>query len=102
VTQLLTDDLMTLAAAARLVPPARGGATAPSTIWRWATHGVRGPDGIIVKLRTTRIGGRPMVSREALEEFLANLNAPASSPPAPRADKHTAGAERELDRLRIG
>jgi hypothetical protein len=102
VTQLLTDDLMTLATAARLVPPARGGATAPSTIWRWATHGVRSPDGITVRLRTTRIGGRPMVSRKALEEFVAALNTPAGAPQAPRAAKHAETVERELDRLGIG
>lgn len=40
-----------------------------ATVWRWATKGVRG-----VRLATVMIGGRRMVTPEALEKFLQALN----------------------------
>ena len=50
-----------------------------ATVWRWATKGVRG-----VKLATIIIGGRRMVTPQALEDFLIALNAdnPVSDSPA--------------------
>ncbi|MEX1231929.1 MAG: DUF1580 domain-containing protein [Planctomycetaceae bacterium] len=65
-----------------------------ATIWGWATLGVRG-----VRLATVIIGGRRMVTMEALEEFLVRLN--ADSPPvesqsdvARRAKEASAALER--------
>lgn len=41
-----------------------------ATVWRWATRGVRG-----IRLATVIIGGRRMVTPQALEDFLQRLNA---------------------------
>lgn len=46
---------------------------AVSTVWRWHRKGVRGH-----RLEGVIIGGQTYVSDEALDRFLAALNAPAS------------------------
>jgi hypothetical protein len=61
----------------------------PQALWRWATHGVRCPDGRVVKLEVIRLAGRYYSSREALARFIeaqqdlpvvAELPAPARTP----------------------
>jgi hypothetical protein len=59
-----------LAAAARLVPPGRGGKkTHLSTFVRWIKDGVLLPDGSVVRLEAVRLGSRWFTSREALQRF---------------------------------
>ena len=57
----LTEKLVSLPGATRLLP----GRPHISTLWRWATRGVRS-----VRLETTLIGGRRYTSHEALERFI--------------------------------
>ncbi|MEM9662606.1 MAG: DUF1580 domain-containing protein [Planctomycetota bacterium] len=45
-----------------------------STVWRWASRGVRGH-----KLKTWRVGGTTCTTAQAIDEFIA-----ASSGPQPR------------------
>lgn len=59
---LLTEDLVSLAEAAREIPPKPRHV---ATIWRWRTRGIRG-----VKLETVQIGQRSFTSRQALTRFL--------------------------------
>lgn len=47
-----------------------------ATVWRWATKGVRG-----IRLATVIVGGRRMVTPQALEEFLQRLNADQPADP---------------------
>lgn len=41
-----------------------------ATIWRWVAKGVKG-----IKLSVVRVGGRTMVTPDAIETFLTRLNA---------------------------
>lgn len=65
-------DYITCAQAARLVP----GKPAPATIWRWATHGVRG-----VQLQHLRPGGRVYTTTAWLQAFIAATTQSAARSP---------------------
>jgi hypothetical protein len=95
---LLTERVITLVEAARLVPPGRGGRpTHLSTLLRWINPGVRG-----VRLEAARLGGRWVTSHEALQRFAERLTAARASPPPPvRAGRASAAeaVEQELSRL---
>jgi len=90
---LLTETLVTLSAAAKLVP----GSVLVSTLHRWRQRGVRG-----IKLETVLLGGRRFTSREALERFSAAVTSAAngktavSSPSAARR-RSIELAERQLN-----
>ena len=58
---ILTEDVLTLAEAARAIP------TRPhfATLWRWTQKGLRGR-----KLETYRIGSRVVTSAQAVHRFL--------------------------------
>lgn len=72
--RLSNESIISLAQAARRLPPSRmGRPTSPSTIWRWVRHGCRGLHGQIVHLEAVRIGGRWVTSAEAIERFSAAL-----------------------------
>jgi hypothetical protein len=90
----LAEEILSFAAAARRIPRIRNNRpVSPSTIWRWATDGVRN-----VRLETTQIGGTRCTSMEALRRFFARLNgepAPAALPPSAPA------VERQLDAIGI-
>ena len=60
------EELLTLSQAARAVRPRGAKPLAPSTIWRWHKHGIKG-----VRLETVVIGGKRHTSREALTRFTA-------------------------------
>jgi hypothetical protein len=45
-----------------------------ATVARWIARGLRTADGRRVRLAAERLGGRLVVTREALDEFLAALN----------------------------
>src|SRR5262245_57064997 len=73
-----TEKRMSFAVAARGLPHLRGDRpVAPSTIWRWATVGLRGG-----KLETVQVGGTTCTSAEALERFFARLAGEPVVPPA--------------------
>jgi hypothetical protein len=68
---------MTTAADVLTIAEIRRSLTRPvdrSTIRRWAARGLRTPDGRRVRLAAERLGGRLVVTREALDAFLAALN----------------------------
>lgn len=68
--QLRNEQLISLAAAARMVPPSRRGRpTSPSTLLRWVQDGVACSDGQRVYLDAFRLGGRWVTSIEALARF---------------------------------
>ena len=65
---------LSLAAAARLVPPARGGKRCHlSTILRWIVKGSKAPDGTTVRLEGARVGGRWLTTLQALRRFSERL-----------------------------
>ncbi len=90
----LTETTIPLAEAARRLPRLRAGRpVSPATLWRWASHGLRG-----VRLQTVRVGGTTCTSTEALNRFFAALNGETAAAPcaaASSADKAAA----ELDRI---
>jgi hypothetical protein len=89
----LADELFPLAQAAQRLPRLRGGRPVnPSTLWRWATSGLRG-----VKLEICRVGGVACTSAEALRRFFAELNGRPANTPRPRPTDHDQRVERELD-----
>lgn len=90
---LMTESCISLKAAAMLPELSRGG-QAPhlATLWRWATHGVRG-----VVLETTHIGGRRVTSKEAVRRFLAKLSGEVVPPPSVARAKQIASAKAELE-----
>lgn len=75
---LLLEDLVPLSAAARLLPRRRSGRpTHTSTLFRWASEGLRG-----VKLEVVQVGGTRCTSREALARFFSQLSKPGDGPEA--------------------
>ena len=98
------EPLLSLSAAAALVPPARQGKrTHLSTILRWILDGAKGPNGKRVKLEAVRIGGRWMTTRSALQRFVERLTPDAgAAPPSPsarRQEQKDKADDAELDRL---
>jgi hypothetical protein len=88
----LSDELMSLSQAARRLPRLRNGRpVSPSTVWRWASRGLRG-----VRLEIIRIGGVACTSAAALRDFFATLNTQPERPPAAGGEKHQERVEREL------
>src|SRR5262245_37394674 len=97
---LTTETPISLAAAARLVPPARSGKqTHLSTLLRWILKGAKAPDGTLVKLEAVRLGGRWMTSRDAMQRFAERLT-PRSAPDAAEvaAPRPPGKRQRESDR----
>ena len=72
IREVLGGDALTLAAAARTLPPHRGNATAPRTLWRWHTKGVQ-TGARRVHLEMARVGTKWVTSRAALARFLTAL-----------------------------
>ena len=78
---LLKEDCMSFAKAARKLPKVRGeNHMAPSTLYRWAKRGRRSQSGQIVHLEYVRVGGTNCTSMEALARFFARLR--DDDPPA--------------------
>jgi hypothetical protein len=104
---LASEQLLSLALAAKTVPPARSGkVTHLSTILRWIRQGAPGPDGKRVKLEAIRLGGRWMTSREALQRFGERLTpelrkAPNNGRPPATRERASKRAERQLEKLGI-
>jgi hypothetical protein len=105
---LLCENLISLAQAARRFPPARlGRPVSASTVWRWCRKGVRLRSGVVVRLECVRVGGRWLSSTQALGRFAArqtpaledNPPPPSRSPGRRQRDSERAGEA--LERLRI-
>jgi Protein of unknown function (DUF1580) len=109
IREILAGDHLTLTQAARKLPPHRGNAVAPSTLWRWHFKGLGTPDGRRVHLELARVGGKWLTSLAALTRFIT-----ASTPttateavhtPRSRTDQQreraTERASRELEKLGI-
>lgn len=91
-----------MAAASRLLPGVGGGGCDPSTLFRWATSGVKTMNGTRVKLEAVRVGRRLVTTGPALERFVLATTAgynldptPAPRTPAQRR-KAVERAERKL------
>ena len=69
-----SEELLTLAQAARRYRPPDTRPLAPSTIWRWHKKGISG-----VKLETICIGGTRYTSAEALKRFFDAVTLARSS-----------------------
>jgi len=94
----LAGDLLTLAQAARLFPPRRRESRlATSTLWRWATRGVRG-----TRLHVVKVGGVTYTTAAAIRDFIERTNG-AASPDQPSASpsRRSQRAVADLDRLGI-
>jgi hypothetical protein len=73
-TQMMSETLLSLAEAARRLPPGRlGRPVSASTLFRWIVAGLRVADGRTVRLQAIKIGGRWLTSAEALTRFAAAL-----------------------------
>lgn len=104
---LLTTDILTaeiaaggglsLAQAARLIPPTRGGRpTHSSCVYRWCTAGTIGTDGQRHRLEAARCGCRTLTTDGALRRYLAALSGGVTAAvaeirtPTRRAREHAA------------
>jgi hypothetical protein len=98
---LLSESLLFFSQAARRLPTnGEGKSVHANTLWRWATRGLQGPGGVLVKLEFAKCGGRNSTSVEALERFFARLKGaeiPVVLPASKR--KQATQAEQELKRL---
>src|SRR5262245_45668571 len=93
---LLRETTMSLAEAAKRLPPFRPGRpVSVGSLTRWVLHGVHTPAGL-VRLEASRVGGHWITSLEALERFLTAQTAALTSPaPLPRtATKRQQESER--------
>ncbi len=94
---LRTETLIRLARAGRHLPPGPDGRpTAPSTLARWATRGVRGH-----RLAVIHVGGRVYTSLEALQRFADSLTRATglTAEGDPPASNPREAVDAELDRL---
>jgi hypothetical protein len=90
ISEVLGGDALTLAAAARTLPPHRGKSTSPRTLWRWHMKGVQTGERR-VHLELARVGTMWVTSRAALARFLTALT--PALPQANTADEHEQAAE---------
>jgi len=108
VIDINSETLISLAEAARLVPPARRGKkTHLSTLLRWILRGSRGPDGEPVRLEGVRLGNRWMTSASALTRFMTQLTpvlpeeSRVTQRPEMARSRTSARADAELDRMGV-
>jgi hypothetical protein len=98
---------ITLAQAAKILPPGRNGRPVHiATILRWITDGTMSPTGERVRLQAVRMGSRWLTTREWLDDYARRLTPTfdATEPPVRTSTARTreaARAARELDRLGI-
>lgn len=69
------DDLVPLGRARReLIPYGNNGKPiSPTTAWRWVRKGLKSATGERIKLTVVMVGGRPFLTRQAVEDFFARL-----------------------------
>lgn len=94
---LKTDEVVSLAEAARMLPRRRGGKRPHvATLYRWSQGGCRG-----VRLETIQVGGTRCTSRQAIARFCARLSsvkddAPTRPPTRRQRTKSIERAEKSL------
>jgi len=89
----LSDAVISLAEAARLLPARRRGKRPHlSCLYRWCTTGCRG-----VILESIQIGGTRCTSKEALRRFFERLSAAQSCPQAETSVQRQRRREREIE-----
>ena len=103
ITEVLAGDALTLAAAARTLPPHRGKCTSPRTLWRWHKKGVQTGERR-VHLELARIGIMWCTSSAALARFLMALTPAVAEdavalPQANTADEGEQAAEGDCREL---
>jgi hypothetical protein len=105
---LTTETPLSLAQAARLLPPGRRNRPVTfACILRWILSGCRAHDGQLVRLEAIRLGGRWVTSREAIQRFAEALTPQIPSvlsTPARTSSQRQRAAEqagRELEQLGI-
>ena len=94
---LQTEQIVALSGGAKALPLIDGKRPHPSTLWRWATKGLRG-----VRLDYVRIGHRLCTSHEALNRFVNALAETGAEPAVvaaktPRADRARTDTKRERE-----
>jgi len=92
----LSDQLLTMTEAARLLPKRRGGSkVAITTLWRWRTRGSKG-----VRLATVRVGGCVYTTAAALRDFIESQSGTAAALPAAESpSRRSRRAMRELEKM---
>jgi hypothetical protein len=71
---LSAETPISLAQAARLLPPGRNGRPVTlGCVLRWILRGAKAPDGHRVHLEAVRLGGRWLTSKEGLQRFAEAL-----------------------------
>jgi hypothetical protein len=93
VAEVTRGEGLTLPDLARALPSSRGkGRLNPSTIYRWATSGIRLPSGGHLQLEALKLGKWLLSSRAALERFLATQQEVAPDQAAPAAATASPGS----------
>jgi len=88
---LLSEALIPVGSLPAILPAACSGRPmARAAVWRWVVKGLRGPDGMRVRLEAVRLGKRWVTSRQALSRFMARTTRSAgasrsAAAPAPAA-----------------
>ena len=91
----LTETLISLSDAAKLIPARRAGKRAHvSVLYRWTTSGCKG-----VILESIQVGGTRCTSREALARFFEALTYGADRPAVRSPLKRRRAAERAVQAL---
>jgi hypothetical protein len=81
---VMSKTAMGLVEAAKRLPLGRRGKPATlSCILRWVLDGVKGPDGVKVKLEAVRLGGRWITDENSIRRFSERLTPVIDDPPAP-------------------
>jgi len=82
-------------AARRFPVNSKGRPTHPSTLTRWIHQGVRRSDGVSIRLKALRVGGKYITSLTAIEAFLEALAEPVEETPAHPAPPSAAALARQ-------
>ena len=97
---LKEESVLSLVEAAKKLPRRRAGKKPHvATLYRWASHGLKG-----IRLETIQVGGTLCTSIEALQRFFERLSGPRSesaivTPPA--SDRRISRAEKRLKEIGI-
>ena len=99
--QLLKEELLSLPAAAGILPRRRGGKKVhTATLYRWTTTGLKG-----VVLESLQVGGTRCTSQQALQRFFDQLNPLPTSHRSPECrsqkSKQAMLVEKQLDDLGV-
>ncbi len=98
------DDLVPLGKARLTLIPrdAKDRPISPATAWRWINKGLRTATGERIKLATIMVGGRPFVTKIAVEEFFSKLTEAREAAAAdPTDNAPEEWSESKRDRLRV-